>query len=57
MTLKFFDGPPYSFVKSERAHKGYINQLKYSPKGNWIVSVGADKKIVLFDGSTFDKVV
>ena len=54
--LKFYDGPPYSYLKSDQAHKGYINQLQYSQKGSWLASVGADKRIVIFDGKTFDKV-
>lgn len=51
MTIKFFDGPPYNFTKSDRCHNGFINKLKFSPKGTWLVSGGADRKLVLYDGS------
>lgn len=51
LTVKFFEGPPYAFNKSNKAHLGYINQLKYSPKGTMFVSVGADRKIVLYNGT------
>lgn len=47
---KFYEGPPYKFIKSNKSHAGYINQLKYSPKGTYLVSVGADRKVVIYDG-------
>ena len=34
-------------------NKNYINQIKYSPNGKFLVSVGSDRKIVLYDGLTF----
>lgn len=53
MTLKFYDGPPYSFKQSDRSHKGFINQVKYSPKGNYILTGGADRKLTLHDGQKY----
>jgi WD40 repeat protein len=50
MALKFFDGPPYSFKQSDQTHKGFINQVKYSPKGAYILTGGADRKLTLHDG-------
>ena len=47
-TLKCFDGPPYSFVKSDKSHTNFINQVKYSPKGGYILSGAADRKLVLY---------
>lgn len=54
MALKFYDGPPFSFTKSDRSHKGFINQIKYSPKGTFILTGGADRKITLHDGLKYD---
>ena len=53
--VKFYDGPPYNFVKSDKAHNGFINQIKYSPKGNHVVTGGADRKIVVYHGGSFEK--
>jgi len=54
-TLKCYDGPPYSFVKSDKSHTNFINQLKYSPKGTFILSGGADRKLVLYEGKSYEK--
>ena len=56
MTLKFYDGPPYSFAKSDLSHKGFINQTKFSPKGSYILTGGADRKLTLHDGLKYEKI-
>lgn len=56
MTLKFFEGPPYAFTKSDKSHGGYINQVKYSPKGSLILAGGADRKLTLHDGLKYDRI-
>ena len=53
MVLKFFDGPPYNFVKSDKSNSGYINHVKYSPKGSLILIGGADRKLSLYEGTKF----
>jgi WD40 repeat protein len=50
--VKAYDGPPYKFTCSQKSHSNFINQLKYSPDGETIVSVGSDRKIVLYNGHT-----
>ena len=54
--LKCYDGPPYAFVKSQKSHTGYINHVQYSQKGTFIVSGGADRKLVLYDGKSYEKI-
>lgn len=54
MALKFFEGPPYSFKTAHQSHKGFINQVKYSPKGTYILAGGADRKLTLHDGNKFE---
>ncbi len=55
--LKFYQGPPYKFAKSSpKLHSNFINNVKYSPKGTYFISISSDKKIILFDGSTFDMI-
>jgi len=49
--LKFYQGPPYKFIKSsQKNHSNYVNSIKYSPSGKYIISVSSDKKIVLYNG-------
>jgi len=48
MVLKFFDGPPYSFVKSDKSNAGFINHVRYSPKGSFILVGGADRKLSIY---------
>ena len=43
-------------MKSEKVHSSFLNHLKYSPKGTYIVSGGADRRLVLYDGKSYDKI-
>lgn len=53
--LVFFNGPPFKFNKSLRGHHtNTIRAVKFSPDGKWIVSVGSDRIIVVYDGNTGD---
>lgn len=51
--LVFLSAPPYKFVSSIRnKHSNFVRDLTYSNDGDYIVSVSADKKIVVYDGKT-----
>lgn len=53
--MVFFNGPPFKFNKSIRGnHTNSVRDVKFSPDGKWLVSVGSDRTIVLYDGSTGD---
>lgn len=52
--IKFYDGPPYKFVGSKKCHKNFINDLKFSPDGSKLISVSSDRKLTLFNGTTFE---
>jgi WD40 repeat protein len=54
--VKFYEGPPYKFCSSQKSHTNYINQLKYSPDGKKLISVSSDRKIVMYDGMSFEKI-
>jgi len=56
LQANWFEGPPFKFVKAFKDHQRFINCVRFSPDGNKVVSVGADKKGFLFDGKTFDKI-
>ena len=52
-TLVFYHGAPFKFQTSLRGqHSRFVYGVAFSPDGNTIVSVGADKGIWLYDGKT-----
>ncbi|QPG74660.1 hypothetical protein FOA43_001992 [Brettanomyces nanus] len=51
--LVFLQGPPFKFSLSVRdRHKNFVRDVKFSGDGEYIVSVSADRSIVLYDGKT-----
>jgi WD40 repeat protein len=49
----FFHGAPFKFNTSLREqHERFVFGTQFSPDGSTLVSVGADKKIWLYDGKT-----
>lgn len=51
--MVFYHGPPFRFEASVRGHHtNFVRDVKYSPDGQFIVSVGSDRAIVLYDGKT-----
>lgn len=59
--VALFNGPPFSYdSKADPAcrdvHTRYPNKVRYNPSGDNYISVGSDKKIVMFDGKSGEKV-
>ncbi|KAI1380816.1 WD40 repeat-like protein [Hypoxylon crocopeplum] len=53
MAMCFLHGAPFKFnSKSAGLHKGFAMGTAFSPDGNTLVTVGADKRIQLYDGKT-----
>lgn len=52
MSLVFYHGAPFKFNTSSRNHNRFIYGVAFSPDGASLVSVGADRKIWLYDGKT-----
>ncbi|KAI1107064.1 WD40 repeat-like protein [Jackrogersella minutella] len=53
MAMCFLHGAPFKFnSKSTGLHKGFVLSTAFSPDGNTLVTVGADKRIQLYDGKT-----
>lgn len=49
----FLHGAPFKFnAKVDGLHKGFVFGAAFSPDGNTLVTVGADKRIQLYDGKT-----
>jgi len=43
-------GPPFKFEKSHTNHTNFVNCVRYSPDGEWSMSVGSDSKVCLYSG-------
>jgi WD40 repeat protein len=48
----FFAGPPFKLDHSNNVHTNFVQCVRYSPDGNRIISVGSDRKVQLYDGTT-----
>lgn len=55
-SIFWYEGPPFKFKKSSKQHTNSIYAIKYNKEGDHFVTVGADKKIFLYDGKTGDLV-
>ncbi|KAJ2747070.1 WD40 repeat-like protein, partial [Coemansia sp. BCRC 34301] len=51
-TCVFYHGAPYKFNCTLQEHLGFVLDVKYSPSNEYFVTVGADKKMFLYDGKT-----
>ncbi|KAG9234792.1 WD repeat-containing protein-like protein 1 [Amylocarpus encephaloides] len=52
-SMVFLHGVPFKFnSKLGALHKGYVYGVGFSPDGSQLVSVGADRRIQLYDGKT-----
>ncbi|KAI9850892.1 MAG: WD40 repeat-like protein [Thelocarpon superellum] len=52
-SMVFYHGAPFKFNTSLRGqHSNFIYGVAFSPDGSRVVSVGADRKINLYDGKT-----
>ncbi|KAI0009879.1 WD40 repeat-like protein [Xylariaceae sp. FL0662B] len=53
MAMCFLHGAPFKFnSKADGLHKGFVLGAAFSPDGNTLATVGADKRIQLYDGKT-----
>ena len=52
MSTVFYHGAPFKFNTSLKRHQRFVYGLAFSPDGSTLVSVGADRKIFLYDGKT-----
>ncbi|CAN6665225.1 actin-interacting protein 1 [Trichomonascus vanleenenianus] len=52
-SLVFYNGPPFKFGFASRGnHSSFVQDVQFSPDGQYIVSVGSDKKVYLYEGKT-----
>ncbi|RYH32067.1 WD40 repeat domain-containing protein [archaeon] len=48
----FYSGPPFKLDQSSNMHTNFVNCVRYAPNGSKIVSVGTDKKVQVYDGTS-----
>ncbi|ERN06963.1 actin-interacting protein 1-2 [Amborella trichopoda] len=53
--VNFYEGPPFRFKLSQREHSNFVNCIRFSPDGTKFISVSSDKKGVIYDGKTGEK--
>ncbi|KAJ1718239.1 WD40 repeat-like protein, partial [Coemansia biformis] len=51
-TCVFYHGAPYRYAAVLGEHVGFVYDVKYAPSDEFFVTVGADKKIFLYDGKS-----
>ncbi|XP_042500545.1 actin-interacting protein 1-2-like [Macadamia integrifolia] len=54
--VNFYEGPPFKFNLSHRDHSNFVNCVRFSPDGNKFISVSSDKKGIIYDGKTGEKI-
>jgi WD40 repeat protein len=50
LSVNMYEGPPFKYSNSYKGHTRYPNCVRFSPNGEHYLTVGADQKIVLFNG-------
>ncbi|CAG8683644.1 6320_t:CDS:10 [Funneliformis caledonium] len=54
-TVVFFHGPPFKQKLTIKDHTAFVQGVEFSPDGSNLVTVGSDKKVILYDGDTGEK--
>uniref|UniRef100_A0ACD5TQ75 Uncharacterized protein n=1 Tax=Avena sativa TaxID=4498 RepID=A0ACD5TQ75_AVESA len=52
----YYEGPPFKFKHSIRDHSNFVNCIRYAPDGTKFITVSSDKKGLIYDGKTGDKI-
>ena len=47
LSVSFYQGPPFKFTKSSTQHARFVQDVQFSPDGQFAVSVGLDSKVNL----------
>jgi WD40 repeat protein len=50
--VNFYEAYPCKLKKMNKEHTNFVTGVRFSPDGNLYVSVGFDKKIIVYDGKT-----
>jgi WD40 repeat protein len=50
--VNFYEGTPFKLSKINKLHTNFVTGIRFSPDSTHFVSVGFDKRIVLYEGKT-----
>src|ERR1700685_961480 len=50
--MVFYHGPPFRYNSTLSYHSKFVYDVAFSPNGQALVSVGADAKVIVYDGKT-----
>ncbi|XP_021727298.1 actin-interacting protein 1-1-like [Chenopodium quinoa] len=53
--VNFYEGPPFKFKHSQREHSNFVNCVRFSSDGSKFITVGSDKKGIIYEGKTGEK--
>ncbi|RIA95643.1 WD40-repeat-containing domain protein, partial [Glomus cerebriforme] len=56
-TVVFFHGPPFKQKMTIKDHTAFVQGVRFSPDGSNFVTIGSDKKVLLYEGETGEKLV
>ncbi|RHZ52609.1 hypothetical protein Glove_460g59 [Diversispora epigaea] len=54
-TVVFYHGVPFKYDTIIKDHTSFVQDVKFSPDGEKLVTVGSDKKVFLYEGKTGSK--
>ncbi|KAL2462834.1 transducin family protein/WD-40 repeat family protein [Forsythia ovata] len=54
--VNFYEGPPFKFKLSHRDHLNFVNCVRFSPDGSKFITVGSDKKGLIYDAKSGEKI-
>ncbi|XWS60893.1 hypothetical protein CRYUN_Cryun07bG0077100 [Craigia yunnanensis] len=54
--VNIYEGPPFKFKLSHRDHSNFVNCVRFSPDGSKFITVSSDKKGIIFDGKSGEKI-
>ncbi|KAH3707761.1 hypothetical protein DPMN_067176 [Dreissena polymorpha] len=55
MRTQFYEGPPFKYKQQNMEHTNFVNCVRFSPKGEFYITGGADGKAYVYDGTTSDQ--
>ncbi|KAJ1678243.1 WD repeat-containing protein 1, partial [Spiromyces aspiralis] len=57
MKAVLHEGPPFKFCNStDGDHTGFVNDVRFSPNGEWFVTVSADRRIFMYEAKSGSRV-
>ncbi|ULT91762.1 hypothetical protein L3Y34_009433 [Caenorhabditis briggsae] len=55
-SVAIFEGPPFKFKSTFHEHSKFVQSVRYNSDGSLFASTGSDGKVILYNGTSGDKV-